>query len=304
MTPTSRTALVVGATGALGTAACRELAADGWRTRGLVRARSDPAAVTGLERLGVEPLVGDLKDPASIAPAIEGASIVVSTASATIPDHRGEADTIESVDRAGTLALIDLVEKAGAERFLYVSSTSRDDSPATRAKRAVEERLASGRLPFTILRACRFMEIWFSPALGFDPGAGRARIFGSGRAAVSWVSREDIARFVALCASDSAAEGETIELGGPEPLGQREAVGVFEEVTGRRFELEEVGTDRLEAERRSAPDPLLESYAAFMIDTAAGNAVEMSDTLRRYPVDLTSVREFATGLHRTRSGER
>ena len=73
--------LVVGATGLVGGDVCRRLAASGTAVRALVRATSDPARVAALEALGVETVVGDLRDPASLAEACRDASAVICTAS-------------------------------------------------------------------------------------------------------------------------------------------------------------------------------------------------------------------------------
>jgi uncharacterized protein YbjT (DUF2867 family) len=283
--------VVVGATGALGTLVCRGLAAEGHEVAGLVRETSQPAARRALSKIGVEACPGDLKDPSTLRAALAGAEAVVTTASATLPDHRRAGDTIEAVDRDGTIALIDACEAGDVERIVYVSSSSRDDGPATRAKRAVEERLARGSLAYTILQPCRYMEVWLSPALGFDVENARARVFGTGIAPVSWVAREDVAKIACSLVRRPPGERSTLVVGGPEALSQREVVSIFERVTGRRFTLEVVTTGELEHQRRSARDPLQESYAAFMLDTAAGNVVDTTDladdhrpptTVRRY----------------------
>jgi uncharacterized protein YbjT (DUF2867 family) len=301
MSAAGETALVVGATGALGTATCRELVADGWSVRGLVRGESLPDATRRLTDLGIELVIGDLKQPSSLAPAAAGASLVVCTASATMPEHVRAGDSLESVDHRGVLSLVSACEAAGCERFLYVSSNSRDDGPATLAKRSVEARLSSGRMPFTVLRPCRFMEVWLSPLLGFDPTAGRVRVFGSGHAPVSWICRDDVASFVRLCAADPGAAGETIELGGSDTLSQREVTAIFERIGGRSLEIETVPVEQIEADRAAASNPLLESFAAFTLDTAGGSIVEMAETLRRYPVRMRSVAEYAERVLATRA---
>ena len=67
------------------------------------------------------------------------------------------------------------------------------DSPLVSAKRHVERQLAASGIPFTILTANFFMEVWLSPALGFDVANRRVVIFGDGRALISWISLHDVA---------------------------------------------------------------------------------------------------------------
>jgi uncharacterized protein YbjT (DUF2867 family) len=87
----------------------------------------------------------------------------------------------------GQLALANAARSAGVRRFVYVSF--RDDPsvqyPLTQAKRSVERAIAD--LDFTLIQASWFMEVWLSPALGFDYIHGRARIYGVGSKRISWV---------------------------------------------------------------------------------------------------------------------
>jgi hypothetical protein len=61
----------------------------------------------------------------------------------------------------------------------------------TKAKRSVERAIAD--LNFTSIQASWFMEVWLSPALGFDYVHGKVRLYGSGSKPISWVSYRDAA---------------------------------------------------------------------------------------------------------------
>src|SRR5690242_2767429 len=100
--------LVVGATGLVGSTICKGLAAKGQPVRALVRPTSDPAKVQALKDAGVATVVGDLKDEASIRAAVAGADVVITTASSTL--SRAEGDSIETVDQAGQLTLVDVAK--------------------------------------------------------------------------------------------------------------------------------------------------------------------------------------------------
>src|SRR6478672_8059615 len=105
---------------------------------------------------------------------------------------RRAGDSIESVDLQGQLGLVSAARGAGVRRFVFVSF--RDDPtvqyPLTQAKRSVERAIAD--LDFTSIQASYFMEVWLSPAVGFDYIHGRARIYGSGLKPMSWVSYRDV----------------------------------------------------------------------------------------------------------------
>ena len=62
-------AFVTGATGFVGAAVARALVAAGWQVRALARAGSDRRNLSGLP---IEVVTGDLRDPASYAPALAG----------------------------------------------------------------------------------------------------------------------------------------------------------------------------------------------------------------------------------------
>ncbi len=112
--------MVGGASGLLGGKIAHRLLERGEEVRALVR---DSASVASLTAAGVEPIDGDLKDPASLQAACEGATTLVTTANSV---QRGGEDTVETVDLRGNAALIDAAEAAGVERFVYVSSLSAD----------------------------------------------------------------------------------------------------------------------------------------------------------------------------------
>ncbi|MCM3871319.1 MAG: SDR family oxidoreductase [Pyrinomonadaceae bacterium] len=287
--------LVVGATGLLGGEICRLLVAEGRPVRGLVRPTSDRVKVERLQGLGVETVEGDLKDPPSLVAACRGASAVISTASSTL--SRQEGDTILSVDREGQLAVIEGAKAAGVERFVLVSFPEMDiEFPLQTAKREVERRLRESGLAYTILQPTVFMEVWLSPALGFDAAGARVRIYGSGHNKISWISYEDVARFAAACVDSPAARNSVIELGGPEDLSPLEVVRIFEEAGGGEFAVEHITEEQLLAQKEMATDPLQESFAALMISCARGSVIDMRETLRKFPVRLKSLREYARSV--------
>ena len=285
--------LVAGATGYLGHEICRRLRAAGRPVRALVRRTSDPATRAALERAGVDLVYGDVRDRASLDAACADVGAVVSTVTTTRTRQPG--DDIAATDHAGQLALVDAAGAAGVGRFVYVSYSGGigGDDPLTVAKRAVERRLAAGRAAYTILRPSYFMEAWLSPALGFDHENARATIYGAGERPISWISLQDVAAIAVRVLDDPAAAGATLELGGPEALSPREVVRIFEEETGRRFDLQFVPETALAAQRDAATDSLQQAFAALMLAYAAGDPIPTEPVLRRYAVRLTAVRDYA-----------
>lgn len=285
--------LVAGATGFLGRDICRLLSGQYRHVRGMVRETSDSETVTQLLDQGVEIVEGDLKDPETLRRACAGASMVISTVTTT-RTHQ-EADSIEATDHQGQIDLIDAAVSQGVERFIYISYSGHIgvDDPLTVAKRSVERHLLTSGLEYTILRPSCFMEVWLSPALGFDYPNASATIYGAGENRLSWISIGDVAAFAVAAVDNPAARNAVVELGGPEALSPHEVVSIFEEVGGRKFELQHVPEDALRAQRAAAGSSLEQAFAALMLAVAQGDEIPMENTLRSFPITLTSVRDYA-----------
>ena len=287
--------LVVGATGpvGLGGEICRQLRAAGKPVRAIVRQTTNADRRANLARIGVELIDGDLKNPHSLREACRGIETVISTASMMV--SRQEGDTVENVDATGQSDLVDAAIGAGVASFVYLSFSKHIDRdfPFRNAKRAVEQRLKHNRVAHTILRPTFLMEVWLSPIAGFDFRNARARIYGRGRNPISWISMHDVARFTVISLGTPLARDATFELGGPQAISPLDAVGIFEEVGGRRFHLEFVSEEELEQQQQHAPDSLQRSLAGLSRCYAAGDVIDMTDILRSFPMALTSVRDYA-----------
>lgn len=284
------TVLVAGATGALGGAAARLLLAEGNEVRGLVR--STEAA--GRLAPGVAAAHGDLEDASTLAAALAGVDVVVSTASAFPIDPR--PDAIARVDRDGQLALVDAAVAAGVRRFVYVSfPPSEPDFPFQRAKRAVEERLAESGMETVVLQPGKFMDVWFSPPLGLDIGARTARLYGGGDTPQSWVAVADVAAVAAHGSVDPDYVGRTVVFGGPEARTQDEVVELLERLVGESFEREIVPVDALEG-MRSSPEPTMESLGAILLDATAPDVLPSVTGLPGVAAPGIGVETFLRGL--------
>jgi uncharacterized protein YbjT (DUF2867 family) len=296
--------LVVGATGLVGGEVCRRLAAKGEPTRALARVTSDRAKVGALQDLGVEIVRGDLRDRASLEAACHGVRAVISTASSMPFAYQPGENDVQAVDLEGLTNLIAAAQAADVPRFIYTSFSGHIDLdfPLRNAKRVVEQRLKDSGLVYTILRPSYFMEVWLGPAVGFDAANAKASIYGPGERGISWISFQDVARFAVESLENPAARYATLELGGPEALSPLQVVRIFEEAAGRPFEVQHIPEEALQAQQASATDPMQQSFAGLMRSYARGDAIDMHDVLETFPLQLTSVCEYAQTMGTGKSG--
>ena len=107
--------LVTGASGFLGWHVAHSLTARGERVRALVRPTSK------LQDLDVEPVTGDLRDPASLERAVTGCKLVFHVAADYRLWSRHPRELYDS-NVGGTRNLLSAAQKAGVERFVYTST--------------------------------------------------------------------------------------------------------------------------------------------------------------------------------------
>ncbi len=288
--------LVAGSTGLVGSEICAQLAEQKTPFRALVRADSAPEKVDKLKSLGAEIVVGDLKDPASLAAACAGVDNVISTVSCTFSMRDG--DNIETVDHQGQLNLVETAKNAGVGRFVFISFFDNPDNtfPLSDAKRAVEEALANSGMAWSSLQANFFMEIWLSPALGFNYPENQARIYGDGDNKISFISYKDVARLAIAALDKGFAENCACEIGGPEPLSPKEVVSIFEKTFAKDFTVENLPKEALLGQKAAATNPMEASFAGLMVQYANGFDVDMNGIMRHLGMGLTSVASYAAAV--------
>ena len=227
--------LVVGATGILGGMIIDRLVDNGRQVRALVRRTGDSAS---LEARGVETVIGDLGDPASLDAACQGAEIVITTANSAA---RGGDDNPESVEERGNCNLVDAARRANVRHFVFTSALGSDlasPAPFLRGKAVAERCLKESGLTYTILMPNLFMEIWCPNIVGGPVLGGRpVTLVGEGKRKHSMISMQDVASFAAAAAGNERASNRVLVLGGPEPVSWHDVVATYERLLGRPLEV-------------------------------------------------------------------
>lgn len=231
---TSPPILLCGGTGLLGGMIAARLASSGSGLRALVR----PATSSeGLRDLGFQIVNGDLREPDLLGAAVEGIRTIVSTTSSLSRALDGERRlSIRAVDVDGYASLIEAAERAGVERFVFISAAlppiAAKLAPYAAAKVATEERLRRSTLRPVIVRPDMFQEIWLSPVTQFDWPKGKLTIYGRGDTGARYIAADDVATLtVHLALADDPPEA--VEIGGPEVHTRNEAADLFERESGR-----------------------------------------------------------------------
>jgi uncharacterized protein YbjT (DUF2867 family) len=147
--------LVVGASGQTGQLVVAQLAAEGYAVRAMVRDAAKPGVAFPS---AVTVVSGDVKDPASLGPAMAGMQSVISAVGAKTAKG---PDRPEMIDYQGVKNLAEAARAAGIRQFVLVSSRSvtQDDNPLNKMfgdvlkwKLKGEDALRASGVPYTVVR--------------------------------------------------------------------------------------------------------------------------------------------------------
>ncbi len=279
--------LVAGASGRLGTVLVERLVARGAPVRVLTR---DPVRAAHLAGPLVDIFEGDVRDPARLRAAVDGAAIVVSA----VHGFAGPGNVSpESVDRDGNVNLIDAACGAGADVVLVSVAGSREDHPMEllRMKCAAERHLRASTAAWTIVRSTAFLELWLELLEQTAGRAGRPLVFGRGENPINFVSVADVAALVDRVIADPSTRGTTLEVGGPQDLTFNDLAAAAQATAGRA------------TPARHVPRTMLRLMAAVMGPVKPEQARQARAALVMDTIDMThdarSVREAYPDLPST-----
>lgn len=218
--------LIVGATGLLGQATALPLLNQGHSVRALVR---DRAKAKDLQRAGAEIFIGDLTDPRSLELACKGVRRVFACAHSLL--GRGSQASAQ-VDHVGHSALVAAARDAKVEHFVYASALgAREDHPIDffRTKFEIEAVVKGSGMGYTILRPSAFMEAHvhrFNGQMLLEKGF--CVVIGPGTKPRNFVAVRDVASFAVQALSTDDLNGRTLEIGGPDNLGNRDIAAMYQ----------------------------------------------------------------------------
>lgn len=287
--------LVIGATGMLGSEICLKIKDRGHDVRALVRNNSDPVRVQLLRESDIKAVKGDLHDPQCYDRILNGIATIVVTASAVPNAYHPEINNTLNFDHDAIMRFLGYAQSVGVKRVIYTSFSGNIDLkfPLRNAKRTVETFLQESDMIYTILRPSAFMEVWLSPALGFDPWQGKAEVYGNGRNPVSYISIHNVANFAVESLTNPFARKATLELGGPAAVSQLDAVHIFEKQLGTKVDIQFHPEAELQEAFSRASNDLEASFAGLQLSIARGDKIDMKSTLDKFIIQMIPVEEYA-----------
>ena len=288
------TVLLVGASGNLGRATIPVLVEAGWHVRAMSR---EPGKLADVAGENVTPVHGDLREPATLPAACDGADAVVAAAHAALGNHGSNRPSV--VDRDGNRALVAAAKDAGVGRYVHVSARGVSaDHPIDffRYKAEAEGFVRNSGLPNVILAPGAFMETWAEFAGKPILEKGKAVLLGDTRKKINFVSVRDVARFVEIALRDDSLLGKALPLGGPEDLSVEEVVDTFERAAGRPVKRIRPPLAIVHAARWIARPLVPAIHRMLSVATAPPNEHDTFDPaplLERYPMTLTRLEDIA-----------
>jgi len=265
--------------------------------RALVREGTD---ATRLTAQGVEVVRGDLVDPASLEPALDGVRALVTTAAGYLRRRKG--DSLAAVDDRGNRNLVDAARQAGLDRFVFTSILTCDKAPGVPhfwQKKLIEDHLEASGVPFVALRPGAFVGAWDWWARGLR----KERVTALGSPSVRWtyVHVDDVARYLADAVAEPRAVGKRIDIGTDRPVSARDIADVFADILRRNIAVRSLPWPLLSglmrpvsllSERVRDGRAMIEYFhtGQYVADTTAqaevfGDVPTMEDTLRRYAAE-------------------
>ena len=237
--------LIVGATGTLGRQITRRALDEGYQVRCLVRSFKKAAF---LREWGAELVVGDLCEPETLKPALEGIDAVIDAATTRATDSLN----IRQVDWDGNVNLIQAAKAASIKRFVFFSILDAEkypNVPLMEVKRCAELFLMESGLNYTILRPCGFMQgligQYAIPIL-----EGQSVWVMGDTSPTAYMDTQDVAKFAIQALKVPETENKTFPVVGLRAWGAYEIIRLCERLSGREAKITRMPIGLMRSVRR------------------------------------------------------
>jgi uncharacterized protein YbjT (DUF2867 family) len=252
--------LVTGATGTTGSEVACQLAAQGSAVRAFVR---DPEKAAPLQALGIDLAVGDLNEPETLSPALEGVERLFLLTSADPRQVEQQGQAVLAAQAAGVRHIVKL-SALGADLDASIS--------VARWHAHTEKQIEASGLAWTHLRPHYFMQnlLTFAPTI-----ATEGKLYAPMRdGTIGLVDARDVAAVaVAVLTSDEHA-GKVYEITGPESLSFDDLAATIGAATGRQVTYVDIPPSEAEKAMVAAgvPDWMADALVGLYGILSAGHA--------------------------------
>ena len=230
-----RELLLVGGSGFVGRELARRLVSEGRLVRALARR---PEVARQVLPSQVRVIGGDLLEPETLGPAVEGVDAIYYLAHSMAPS--GTAEGFESRDRRAAQNLVGAATAAGVPRILYVGGLGDESpmrSPHLDSRREVAQLLARGGPKLTALRAAIVVGAGGSSFEMVVQLVERLPVL----LCPSWIRTRcqpidvrDLVAYLAGCLDTPETSGRSFDVGGSEVLPYFDLLGRIGARLGRR----------------------------------------------------------------------
>jgi uncharacterized protein YbjT (DUF2867 family) len=289
---------VFGASGRQGLAQVRQLKAAGHQVRAISR-RADP--FYGEDMGEVEIVPADLYDEDSCVAALEGADAAFYTH--PLRARMDRVELVASVGRAG--------KRAGVKRVVWNTSSWIPDKagdPFTYGNntRGINALWRTG-VPATVFGSVLFMDnLLTNWAFPFIVNEGRYVYPHKPDLECSWISLDDVAKFMIASLDRPDLEGAWLNIGGPQILRPPQVAGLLSKAVGREIKYDPstpaefgkhlanaYGEEMSDAER-AVIEPSIAAFYEFNNNSPLKPfKVDMGPVLERIPIQLETMETWA-----------
>ena len=237
--------LIVGGTGTLGRQIVRYALDQNYEVRCLVRSLNRGSF---LKEWGAELVKGDLCNPETLPTALEGIDAIIDAATTRITDSL----SIKAVDWEGKVNLIQAVQAAGIDRYIFFSILNAEQHPEVplmEIKHCTELFLAESGLNYTILRLGGFMQGLIAQYA--IPILDNQVVWITGESTpIAYMNTQDIAKFAIRALEVPETEKQTYPVVGTRAWEAYEIINLCERLSGETARISRVSLTVLRLMRR------------------------------------------------------
>jgi uncharacterized protein YbjT (DUF2867 family) len=261
--------LVTGATGLVGGAVVRQLAAQGVPVRALVRSPEKAAALAGPN---VETVVGDFDRPETLGPALKGVNRALLISHHDVRQVELQGNFVEAARRAGGVHVVKLSGLATAPG---------SPSQSGRWHAETEAQIRDAGQPWTFLHPPYFMQNLLRAASAIAAHRVLTAAMKDGR--IAMVDARDVAAVAAAALTAPGHEGQTYAITGPDSLSHAEVAAILSETIGRPIAYKDISLDALREQLVAGGSPswLVEVRMEFTTILRDGFAAAVTDSVLR-----------------------